>query len=289
MILQDHDVEPIAAKVEVDVQEIVHTSPEDWEQWNKGIVEQSSTPRSRSVTELAHGMAIEGAREFFEHLGIALPKVAEDALLEQMAETKSDDEEPQKRKVLIRDEDEPPPAKEAKQKGQVEAGGVAPAGESGTGFGQALHWVLELSDLDPQSDLGSLSARAASLNGLKDVETLVAAVTSVLETDIIKEARGRPQWLELPMLYPFDNLAVEGIADLVFERVDGSLVVVDFKTDRELAESTLGTYWAQLSSYAAILTRATKKRAQECVIVHIPSGGTARTLTHNLVNQPVEH
>ncbi len=289
MILQDHDVEPIAAKVEVDVQEIVHTSPEDWEQWNKGIVEQSSTPRSRSVTELAHGMAIEGAREFFEHLGITLPKVAEDALLEQMAETKSDDEEPQKRKVLIRDEDEPPPAKEAKKKGQVEAGGVATGGESGTGFGQALHWVLELSDLDPQSDLGSLSARAASLNGLKDVETLVAAVTSVLEKNIIKEARGRPHWLELPMLYPFDNLAVEGIADLVFERVDGSLVVVDFKTDRELAESTLGTYWAQLSSYATILTRATKKPAQECVIVHIPSGGTAKTLTHNLVNQPVEH
>lgn len=288
MILQDHDVAPTAAGVEVETQEIIHTSPGEWDLWNKGIAKQSSSPRSRSVTELAHGLSIEGAREFFEHLGITLPRGAQDTLLEETADAESGDEEPQKRKVLIRDEDEPPLAKETKHKGQDENTGVASAGESGTGFGQALHWVLELSDLDPQADVTSLSARAANLNGLKDVETLVAAVTSVLETEIIVEARGRPHWLELPMLYPFEKLAVEGIADLVFERVDGSLVVVDFKTDRELAESALDTYWAQLSSYAAILTRAAKKPATECVIVHIPSGGTAKTLNHNLVYKPVE-
>ncbi len=286
MILHHHDGEPIAAEAEVEAQEIIHTSPEEWEEWNKGIAKQSSSPRSRSVTELAHGAAIEGAREFFEHLGITFSPASQDTASEEALLAESD-EGPQKRKVLIRDEDDPRPTKEGDGEEPGQRSAVDSTGESGAGFGQALHWVLELSDLDPDADLASLSARAAHLNGLKDVETLLAAVLSVMETEIIAEARVRPHWLELPMLYPFEKLAIEGIADLVFERVDGSLVVVDFKTDRELSESTLTTYWAQLSSYAAILSRTTKKQAIECVIVHVPTDGVAKTLNHSLVYKEV--
>lgn len=283
MVLQAHDVAPTPAEAELEAQEIINTPPDEWDLWNKGITDQSASPRSRSVTELAHGTAIDGSREFFDHLGITFWHAPEDMVLEETIREESDDPEPQKRKVLIRDEDEPPPTKNGEREQQGQSNGVDSAGESGTGFGQALHWVLELSDLDPQVDLASLSARAANLNGLKDVETLLSAVVSVMETEIIAEARQRPHWLELPMLYPFENLAIEGIADLVFERVDGSLVVVDFKTDRDLSASALNHYWAQLSSYAVILTRVTKKTATECVIFHIPTHGEARTLNHSLV------
>ena len=71
---------------------------------------------------------------------------------------------------------------------------------------------------------------------------------------------------------------MEGFADLVYQRNDGSLVVVDFKTDRVLEEKKLKSYWTQLSSYAAILEKVTGQPSGDCAIVHVPIGGEASVI-----------
>jgi len=268
---------PVPASDET--QKILQTQPDEWEIWHATIAEKSSAARSRSVTELVHNPSLEGATAFFEHLGISPPIAKPLDSLDADDSSSANNDPPPAKRVLILDEDEtpPPPPKTGEREKAKHAR------DSGASFGTALHSVVEMSGLDLKADLEALSARAAILHGLTDPQTLVSAARAVLESEVVREAHSRPHWLELPMLFPFEGISIEGIADLVFERLDGSLVVVDFKTDRELPDTALHSYWSQLSSYAVILNRATGRTAKECVIIHIPSGGTATTLKHEVL------
>ena len=53
-----------------------------------------------------------------------------------------------------------------------------------------------------------------------------------------------------------DGTLVEGVVDLAFEE-DGAWIVVDYKTDRELARSGKAPYRRQLAAYASAIARAT--------------------------------
>ena len=61
-----------------------------------------------------------------------------------------------------------------------------------------------------------------------------------------------------------DGMLAEGVADLVF-REASRWFVIDFKTDRELAERR-GVYERQVRLYAAAVARATGERSEAILL-----------------------
>jgi ATP-dependent helicase/nuclease subunit A len=273
LVLDDGDVDE-APPAQL-TQSIVTTPPDEWEQWHLSIQASAAIARGRSVTELAHNPSLPGAEEFFASLGLTSPEAV--PVTDTDDSPDNEDDAPlgeKKKRVMFREIGEEVAPKENTPVHHTDSMEPVPS-ESGSSFGQALHWVMEMSDLNPQADITSLSRRASETFGIARPELAEAAANKALVTDVVVEARLRPHWLELPLLIPVGDLVVEGFADLVYEKEDGSLVVVDFKTDRVLDPKTLDAYWAQLSSYAAILHRVTGKPAGTCVIVHAPVEGEA--------------
>lgn len=68
------------------------------------------------------------------------------------------------------------------------------------------------------------------------------------------------------------DVVVEGIADLVYREDDGSLVIVDYKTDLGVSTQTLDEYRAQLAVYADLLTRVAGERVSALVLVFCRAG-----------------
>ena len=68
---------------------------------------------------------------------------------------------------------------------------------------------------------------------------------------------------------------VEGIADLVYRDDDGSLVIVDYKTDVGVSADTLEAYWAQLAIYADLLRNATGETVSRLQLVFCRPGQAA--------------
>lgn len=68
---------------------------------------------------------------------------------------------------------------------------------------------------------------------------------------------------------------VEGIADLVYRDDDGSLVIVDYKTDVGISAETLETYWTQLAIYADLLRKATGENVSRLELVFTRPGRAA--------------
>lgn len=277
-LLDYEDVEPLPAPLAEGSLPIVTTPVDEWETWQRSIQEKALQARGRSVTELAHNPSLPGAKEFFEHLGLTAPEIHPDFLESEFEAPDERAAAPENRRKVgfidIDDDDaEASPVPENPPATPESVGR-----ESGSAFGKALHWVMEISDLDPGADIASLSKNAAELFGVTQPELIDSAARAALATDVIGEARQRAHWLELPLLVPVGELVVEGFADLVYEKQDGSLVVVDFKTDRVLDEKSLTSYWTQLSSYAAILEKVTGRESGECAIVHVPIGGNASVI-----------
>jgi ATP-dependent exoDNAse (exonuclease V) beta subunit len=131
-------------------------------------------------------------------------------------------------------------------------------------FGSLVHAVLATVPLDASPDLVERSARvqARILNaGAAEVDASVAIVTAVLRHDLLARARASASvkretpvsWLQK------DGTLIEGVLDLAFEE-EGRTVVVDFKTDHELAAGET-RYRAQLQQYVSAVERATGRPA----------------------------
>jgi ATP-dependent exoDNAse (exonuclease V) beta subunit len=63
-----------------------------------------------------------------------------------------------------------------------------------------------------------------------------------------------------------DGSLVDGVVDLAF-RADGVWTVVDFKTDRELADE-IEVYRRQVGLYADVITAATGEKVR-CVLMQV--------------------
>lgn len=138
-------------------------------------------------------------------------------------------------------------------------------GGSGAEIGTAVHRVLELSSLDAEADVDALARLVASASGLDalgiDAGTLAAMARSALAAKPVARAAMLPHWLELPVSAVRDlpetgPIIVEGVADLVYREEDGSLVIVDFKTDQGITETSVEVYWTQLNAYADLIAKA---------------------------------
>ena len=277
-------------------QTVPTASLEEWTNWHDGVTKLASTERSVSVTSLAHKSDSDFAQSFFAGLGITAPTPTPQPQFDEGASEaidKSEDANTKKKGVrFVKKEDVG-----AKSEASVEdeSGttvqdypGIGAAG--GASFGSALHWVMEMSDLTPGDHIPGLVNKAAERYAVKEKDALMRAVEAALVNEIVIHARDRRHWLELSLRVNHAGVAVEGFADLVFEDDDGTLVVVDFKTDRVLSEETLEGYWAQLSAYAVILARVTGKKSDRCIIVHCPSSGEpARTIESTAIVRAEPH
>jgi len=101
---------------------------------------------------------------------------------------------------------------------------AAPRGD-GTSFGSAFHQVMEQVDLRRPSpeQLAGLALMRLPL-GIDNRDELIQLAQSTLEHPLIRRARQAELLLrELPFVYKFEGLLVEGILDLLFQEKRGWL------------------------------------------------------------------
>jgi ATP-dependent exoDNAse (exonuclease V) beta subunit len=146
---------------------------------------------------------------------------------------------------------------------------------SGPRFGTLVHATLATAPLDAEDDVISRIAQTQGrivLAADQEVQGAVQVVSAVLRHPLFErvraaEAAGRC-YRELPIIWQApDGSLIEGTADLAFEEPDGTigsfdpragnprsrLVVLDFKTDREL-DADADRYRRQLTIYCRALS-----------------------------------
>ena len=155
----------------------------------------------------------------------------------------------------------------------VSVGGGDASRRGGAAFGALVHAVLAQAPFDATpSELEQIATVEARVLGADEPEAAAAAevVTRVFAHDLIDQARRAsargacrretPVTLTLP-----DGTLVEGVVDLAFEQY-GVWWVVDYKTDRDLAEAGEEQYRAQIALYAAAIGAATGSPVAGCLL-----------------------
>ncbi|MCU0668565.1 MAG: PD-(D/E)XK nuclease family protein, partial [Myxococcota bacterium] len=142
---------------------------------------------------------------------------------------------------------------------EVDASRAARPG--GRRFGVLVHAILAAVDFTDarEATVQALARQQGRIVGASDAEVRAAADTVVqaLASPLLRRAaaalevrRETPVWLRRA-----DGTLAEGVVDLAFREAAG-WVVVDFKTDRELAERR-AVYAAQVALYAEAVAAAT--------------------------------
>ncbi|WP_428117272.1 UvrD-helicase domain-containing protein [Candidatus Poriferisodalis sp.] len=173
---------------------------------------------------------------------------------------------------------------------------IGSRGRYGTSLGRAVHAVLQDVDLRSGDHLAPLAQAAAAAEGLSDRQRAIERyVRCALDSPTVAEAiRGR-HWREIYTAAPSDSASdrretlasshsapvIEGYIDLLYEREDGGLVVVDYKTDRVDDEASIrrkvDDYRLQGATYAWCLERSAGRRVSEVVFLFLSSNGPARS------------
>jgi ATP-dependent exoDNAse (exonuclease V) beta subunit len=135
----------------------------------------------------------------------------------------------------------------------------------GPRFGTLVHAVLATVPLDAGEDVVRRTAETQGrilLATAAEVAAAAAVVSAVLRHDLMARARAvQIVRREAPVTWTQpDGGLVEGVLDLAFEE-DGATMVIDFKTDHELAAGE-SRYRAQLQQYVQAVSRATGRPAR---------------------------
>ncbi|HEU0287873.1 MAG TPA: UvrD-helicase domain-containing protein, partial [Nocardioidaceae bacterium] len=135
-------------------------------------------------------------------------------------------------------------------------------GRYGTAVGRAVHAVLQSIDLATGAGLdGAVTAQCTAEGVTEHADVVRSLVESALASEPVGRAAARPHWREpyVGMLHD-DGTVVEGFADLVYRDDDGSLVIVDYKTDA-IPAAAIGArtayYAPQLKAYEKAIAEAT--------------------------------
>ncbi len=173
---------------------------------------------------------------------------------------------------------------------------IGSRGRYGTSLGRAVHAVLQDVDLRNGDHLAPLAQAAAAAEGLSNQRHAIERyVRSALDSTTVAEATRGRHWREIYTATPADTARdrdreqartrpapiIEGYIDLLYEREDGDLVVVDYKTDRVDDEASIrrkvDDYRLQGATYAWCLERSTGRRVCEVVFLFLSSSGPARS------------
>jgi ATP-dependent exoDNAse (exonuclease V) beta subunit len=101
--------------------------------------------------------------------------------------------------------------------------------------------------------VGAVDAQCVAEGVADHAEIVTALVRSALDSDLVERAAARDHWRESYVgTVQDDGTVLEGLVDLIYREDDGSLVVVDYKTDAIPAsalETRLAYYRPQIDAY----------------------------------------
>ena len=162
-------------------------------------------------------------------------------------------------------------------------------GRFGTAKGSAVHAVMQQVALDdPTSGLSTLVDVAAEAEGVldrrRDIETMVH---SLLKGELFSRMQTSSNCCrEMYVGAQFGEVTVWGYVDAVFVNPDGTLTLVDFKTDTLITSPTelARRYQPQMSAYVAALQQATGTRVTEAwLAIAQPDGAAAVEIAVDVV------
>jgi ATP-dependent helicase/nuclease subunit A len=154
-------------------------------------------------------------------------------------------------------------------------------GRAGTSIGRAVHAVLQSVDLATGDGLDaavSLQCDAERISHLtEEVRTLVS---QVLAAPVVAEAAASAHWREVFVAAPVVDVLAEGFIDLLFARSDGSLVIVDYKTDGARSaddiDAAVARYRRQGAAYALMVETVLQRPVSDVVFVFARASAAAR-------------
>jgi ATP-dependent exoDNAse (exonuclease V) beta subunit len=158
---------------------------------------------------------------------------------------------------------------------------VAVSRRGATALGRAVHAVLQTVELDGDpTDRAVVVEAATRAHGVGAPASQVARfVEAVLGSQPVRRALvARRRWREVPVGCVIDGVVLEGRIDLLYEDSDGSLTIVEFKTDLIApaeAPARAAEHRAQGGAYALALERATGRPVGAIEIVFAALDGDA--------------
>jgi len=162
-------------------------------------------------------------------------------------------------------------------------------GRFGTAKGSAVHAVMQQVLLgEPLRGLGTLVDVASEAEGVLDRKhDIELMVHSLLKGDLFSRMQASVNCRrEMYVGAQFGEVTIWGYVDAVFVNPDGSLTLVDFKTDTLItspAELAL-RYQPQMSAYVAALQQATRLQVTEAwLAVAQPDGSAAIEISVDVV------
>jgi ATP-dependent exoDNAse (exonuclease V) beta subunit len=156
-------------------------------------------------------------------------------------------------------------------------------GRYGSAIGRAVHGVLQVVDLTSQHDLEDAVAAQCVAEGVVQFAPQVAMlVRSALDSEIVERAAVREHWRESYVgMVEEDGTVLEGFVDLIYREDDGSLVIVDYKTDEapdDALQARAEFYAPQVNAYRTIVKAATGEPTAAPILVFARQGA-ARVVT----------
>lgn len=146
-------------------------------------------------------------------------------------------------------------------------------------YGNAVHSMMHSlanAKFDKQWKHFSQKSRLISAeHGVSDrLEDLKRDVLAILDSSLLVRARAssfvKP---EISLMAERDGKILSGSADLVFsETMDSGLILIDYKTNKELTSEKIDKYKIQLQEYAEMLEKALNRPVSERYLVHVNSG-----------------
>ncbi|WP_112237442.1 UvrD-helicase domain-containing protein [Kribbella monticola] len=152
-------------------------------------------------------------------------------------------------------------------------------GRYGTAIGRAVHGVLQVVDLATGAGLDDAVAGQCLAEGVVEyAEVVTALVRSALASDVVRRAAAREHWREsyIGTLQP-DGTVLEGFVDLIYREDDGTLIIVDYKTDAvptAALDARVAYYAPQLTAYTDMLPNS----GRPVLLFLAPTTAVAHTL-----------
>ncbi|MFL0578992.1 UvrD-helicase domain-containing protein [Dietzia sp. 179-F 9C3 NHS] len=199
--------------------------------------------------------------------------------------------------AALRERFAPAPASEAELPPPPRTAPVA----AGPDVGTAVHHLAEVTDLARSLDADWETWAAGQLaalglggggrpRGVEAVAEMVGVARTALASEPVRRAGTLPHWSELPLAGTLstadgETVAVDGVADLVVDEPDGTLSIIDYKTDVGVTTTTVDEYLLQLCAYAELLHASTGRRVSRIALVFC-RGSRATVIARDLTVRP---
>jgi ATP-dependent exoDNAse (exonuclease V) beta subunit len=152
---------------------------------------------------------------------------------------------------------------------------------AGSALGLAVHAVLQRAELDNLGDLESVAEAAAREHGVEPTRVVEYARRAAFSEPVREAVRSGRLWREVPVGAQVGQTLIEGTIDLLYAHSDGTLGVVDYKTDRASKSSVVthaARYELQGGAYALAVQHAVQRKVStvEFVFAALAEDGVIR-------------